>query len=87
VGKRIVSLEDTLASRVCELQQALTNVRELQGLLPICSYCKRIRNDQNYWQQLEGYLGEHSKAMFTHSICPDCFETQMQPELEELRRK
>lgn len=87
VGERIVALEDTLALRVGQLQDALANVKVLQGLLPICSYCKRIRNDQDYWEQLESYVSEHSRAMFTHSICPDCFQEQMKPQLDEARRR
>ncbi len=54
------------------LQDALLQVKTLQGLLPICSHCKKIRNDQGYWQQIEAYLGQHSEVQFTHSICPDC---------------
>jgi len=74
VGVRIVSLQRALAERVRELEAALSQVKRLQGLLPICSYCKKIRNDQNYWQQVDGYLSEHSGARFTHGICPECFE-------------
>lgn len=55
-----------------KLQEALMQVKTLRGLLPICSACKKIRNDQGYWQQIEGYIKEHSEADFTHSICPDC---------------
>lgn len=55
-----------------KLQEALLQVKTLRGLLPICSACKKIRNDQGYWQQIEGYIKEHSEADFTHSICPDC---------------
>ena len=54
------------------LQDALENVRTLSGMLPICSYCKKIRDDKGYWNQLEAYLTEHSNTEFTHSICPDC---------------
>ena len=71
---RIASLQQNLAQRVVELQNALTMVKQLSGLLPICSYCKKIRGDDNYWQQLETYLSEHSEAQFSHGVCPDCFE-------------
>jgi hypothetical protein len=47
-------------------------VRELKGLLPICSSCKKIRDDNGYWNQIENYISRHSRAEFTHSICPDC---------------
>jgi DNA-binding NtrC family response regulator len=57
-----------------ELQEALANIRTLQGLLPICASCKKIRDDKGYWNQLETYLCKHSKASFTHGICPDCME-------------
>ena len=73
-GARIATLQQNLAQRVTELQNALAMVKQLSGLLPICSYCKRIRRDGNYWQQLEIYLSEHSEAEFSHGVCPDCFE-------------
>jgi sigma-B regulation protein RsbU (phosphoserine phosphatase) len=74
-GARIVALQQSLEERVRELQQALEVVKQLSGLLPICSYCKRIRKDEsNQWQQLETYLSEHSEAEFSHGVCPDCFE-------------
>lgn len=72
-GARIATLQQSLAARVEELQEALSNVRRLSGLLPMCSYCKRIRDDDDYWQKLEAYLSKHSDAQITHGICPDCF--------------
>ena len=72
IGNRIVSLQQALAARVDELQQALSNVRALSGLLPICAYCKRIRDDKDYWTQIEHYLAVHSDARFSHGICPEC---------------
>jgi phosphoserine phosphatase RsbU/P len=72
-GARVAQLQQTLAARVAELQDALSNVRRLTGLLPMCSYCKRIRDDKDYWQRLEAYLASHSDAQVTHGICPDCF--------------
>ncbi len=57
---------------IAELQAALAQVKLLSGLLPICAACKKIRDDQGYWNQLEVYIAEHSQAEFTHSICPDC---------------
>lgn len=74
-GARIAALQQNLEQRVRELQLALDMVRQLSGLLPICSYCKRIRRDDGHsWQQLEAYLSEHSEAEFSHGICPECFE-------------
>ncbi len=80
-GARVVELQISLAQRVRELEESAGRVRLLQGLLPICSYCKKIRNDQNYWQQVEAYISEHSEAIFTHGICPDCFEKIVSPQL------
>jgi len=75
VGIRMATLQERLAERVVELQAALSKVKQLSGLLPICSYCKRIRSDENYWEQVESYIGQHSDAQFSHGICPACFET------------
>lgn len=55
-----------------ELREALENVRKLRGLLPICAYCKKIRDDQGYWNQLESYISQHAEVTFTHSVCPEC---------------
>ena len=73
VGIRVLGLQQKLAERVEELQTALSNVKQLRGLLPICSYCKRIRGDDHYWQQVEGYIARHSDAQFSHGICPACY--------------
>jgi DNA-binding response OmpR family regulator len=73
-GLRVAALQQSLTERVAELEEALAQVKQLQGLLPICAYCKRIRDDGNYWQQLEGYITRHSNARFSHGICPECFE-------------
>jgi DNA-binding response OmpR family regulator len=83
VGCRVIELQKALAARVGELEEALARVKQLQGLLPICCYCKKIRNDQNYWQQVESYLSEHSEAQFSHGICPECYEKVVRPELAE----
>ena len=77
VGLRVLSLQERLAERVLELQTALSQVNQLHGLLPICSYCKRIRTDENYWQQVESYISEHTQARFSHGICPPCYETAL----------
>jgi phosphoserine phosphatase RsbU/P len=86
VGARVLGLQQKLAERVNELQEALTNVKQLRGLLPICSYCKRIRGDDQYWQQVEGYIADHSDAQFSHGICPSCFAT-ISAELDDMSRK
>ena len=81
VGVRILDLQASLARRVAELEKAMAGVKQLQGLLPICCYCKKIRDDQNYWQQVEGYISKHSEAQFSHGVCPDCYEKIVKPEL------
>ena len=84
VGQRVIRLQDELASRVEELQAALGRVKQLQGLVPICSYCKKIRDDKNYWHQVEVYVSRHSGAQFSHGLCPDCFDRIMSTEVEAL---
>ena len=79
-GARIVELHQSLQERVRQLEAALANVKQLQGLLPICSYCKRIRNDANYWERVESYISGHTDAQFSHGICPACFEQVMERE-------
>jgi DNA-binding response OmpR family regulator len=86
VGIRVLTLQERLADRVAELQDALTRVKRLQGLLPICSYCKRIRGDDQYWQQVDSYIVEHSDAQFTHGICPPCSQKLM-AEIDEERER
>jgi phosphoserine phosphatase RsbU/P len=71
-GIRIIDLQQRLAAHVSELQQALANVRRLNGLLPICSYCKAIRDDSDYWHRVEEYVTEHADVKFSHGICPKC---------------
>ena len=85
VGARVVELQEDLANRVEELENALSKVKVLQGLIPICSYCKKIRDDKNYWQQVEAYMGTHSEAKFSHSVCPDCYTDHIEPQLQKLR--
>ncbi|MDB6168222.1 MAG: response regulator [Verrucomicrobia bacterium] len=73
--------------RVAErILRSTTHLHQLEGMLPICSYCKKIRDDQNYWQQIERYLSEHSRAEFSHSICPDCYRQNALPQIEQLKR-
>ncbi len=72
VGVRMVELRHALAARVRELEDALAKVRTLQGLLPVCAWCRKIRNDEHYWESFEAYLSDHTDATVTHGICPDC---------------
>ena len=84
VGMRVIALQERLAERVTELQDALANVKVLHGLLPICSYCKRIRGDDQYWTQVESYIADRSDAQFSHGICPPC-ATELEKEIEAHR--
>jgi len=72
VGSRVVQLQSALAERVKELEDAINSVKQLQGLLPICCYCKKIRDDGNYWHRVESYIANHANVRFSHGICPDC---------------
>lgn len=67
----------TLRKRERELEEALEEIKTLTGILPICSYCKQIRNDEGYWQQVEEYISEHSEALFSHGVCPSCYKKEM----------
>ncbi len=84
-GQRVVNLEHELLARVQELEEALANVQRLQGLLPICSYCKKVRDDKDYWHQVENYVAQHADVQFSHSICPSCYETVIRPQIEHHR--
>ena len=63
-----------------ELQSALAEVKELQKILPICMYCKSIRDDENYWQTVETYISHHTNTTFSHGICPTCYENVIEPQ-------
>jgi PAS domain S-box-containing protein len=68
---------------ISELTEALSRAKTLAGLFPICACCKRIRDDQGYWQQVESYISEHSDAVFTHGICPECFKDAQAERVQE----
>ena len=87
VGRKVVDLQTSLAGRIAELQAALAQIKTLQGILPICMYCKKIRDDKQYWQQVESYVTNHTEAQFSHSICPDCYIKFVQPELDQMKNK
>lgn len=65
------------------IMEYIDRVTKLESVLPICSYCKKIRNDSNYWQQIESYVAKRTGAMFSHSVCPNCFEEKVKPQLAE----
>jgi CheY-like chemotaxis protein len=85
VGVRVLLLQKNLAAKGAELADALASLRQLQGLLPICSYCKCVRTDNNYWQKLEHYLAQNTGLQLSHGICPGCYRDVVEPELERLR--
>jgi phosphoserine phosphatase RsbU/P len=74
VGERMVALQHDLVERIRELQYAMSKIHELQELVPICSYCKKIRDDGNYWQQLESYISTRTGVQFSHGVCPQCYQ-------------
>lgn len=86
VAADVVTLQTTLARRVVELEQALSHIKTLHGLLPICAWCKKIRDDGNYWRQVEDYVSRHTGARFTHGICPSC-EHDLDNEAQQYAQK
>jgi len=68
---------DQLARQKEELEAALSQVKQLEGIIPICTYCKKIRDDQKSWHQLETYISQHSEAVFSHGACPECLAEQL----------
>lgn len=79
--------EKELEKTVRELQQALDHVKTLNGMLPICSFCKKIRDDKGYWQQVEKYVSARSDVGFSHGICPDCLRSQYPDQAERVLQK
>jgi len=79
VGQRVVKAHRHLTDRIEQLGAALSSARPLQGLVPICAWCKKIRDDSNLWEHLETYISRHSEAEFTHAVCPDCSDRVTDP--------
>lgn len=74
--------------RVAERILSFTKqIQQLESILPICAYCKKIRNDGDYWEQLETYMNEHAGLDFSHSICPDCYDTHVMPEIKSMKQQ
>jgi hypothetical protein len=87
--KEILARKETeaeLANTIVELKKAFAEVKTLSGMLPICSGCKKIRDDKGYWQQIEAYISAHSEADFSHGICPECI-ARLYPDLELSKKK
>ena len=80
-------LEDEREQLVRELQAALAEVNSLRKILPICSYCRKIRDDENYWHTVEDYISEHTASKFSHGICPSCLAKHAESEFEQSERK
>lgn len=76
--------EEERARLVRELQATLAEVKTLREILPICSYCRKIRDDENYWQTVDSYVAQHTNTRFSHSICPSCMASEVEPGLREL---
>jgi AmiR/NasT family two-component response regulator len=78
-------LNNELAQRNDELNEAMLQVKKLSGLLPICMHCKKIRDDAGYWQEVESYIGSQADVRFSHGLCPDCLES-LYPDFVKNRR-
>jgi len=72
---------------VAELEASAAEVRHLQEILPICSYCRKIRGDEDYWHEVEDYIARHTSSRFSHSICPECMSREIEPELAEAEER
>jgi phosphoserine phosphatase RsbU/P len=86
-GARIVQLQQSLADKVRRLEEALVSAQKLQGMVPMCCYCKSVRDDRNCWRRLEDYLAEHKETAFSHGICPQCFKAVAEPEIQAAHAK
>jgi phosphoserine phosphatase RsbU/P len=86
--KPLVFQEISMRLHVAErILRFATQVRQLEAFLPMCGYCKKIRDDKNYWQQIESYINERTGTDFSHSVCPDCYKSVILPELEKLKQE
>jgi DNA-binding response OmpR family regulator len=72
VGERVLELQGRLRQRVLEVEEALAQIKVLHGIIPICMYCKKVRNEKDYWEKVEAYVSNRSEARFSHGICPEC---------------
>lgn len=88
VGERVTKYQLELANRVNELQDALLEIKKLQGFLSVCAYCKKIHADKKRWEPIEVFISRHLKdTKFSHTICPPCYEKNVEPELKKLREE
>ena len=72
---------------IAELRNAIEEVKTLSGIIPICAHCKKVRDDKGYWEQVESYVAQHTKAQFSHGICPKCVEKHYPVQAERMRNK
>ena len=79
-------IEDERERLVQQLQAALAEVKTLQEILPLCSYCRKIRDDEDYWHTVESYVARHTNSRFSHSICPECYANEVVPQLLEMEK-
>ena len=82
-GERVLALEERCAQRIVDLEKAHAEVSQLKLLLPICMYCKKVREDGDYWQEIETYLREQTGTKFSHGICPSCLESVLTGEMSD----
>lgn len=88
VARDITSRKQTEAENekpLTELMAALAEVKALKEIIPICSYCRRVCDDENYWQTVETYISSETKSQFSHDVCPSCFAEHLEPEIRERR--
>lgn len=92
-GERIKRAEDALRKKereqqalISQLREALAEIKTLKGCIPICAWCRKIRDDEGSWDQLEAYISKHTDASFSHGLCPDCFE-KSRAEMKKLQEK
>jgi len=70
-----------------ELEKAMAEIKKLSGLIPICAHCKKIRDDEGYWEQIESFIASHSEATFSHGICPECAQKYYGEYYEKMEKK
>lgn len=82
-GVRVLTLRHALTEHIERLQRAMAEIRQLRRLLPICSVCKKVRDDENYWHTVESYFARHTDVRFSHGVCPSCYERHYEPLLRD----
>jgi sigma-B regulation protein RsbU (phosphoserine phosphatase) len=87
VGRRIIEMQAAMADKVRQLQNTLEHIKTLRGIIPICASCKKIRDDQGYWNQVEVYIRDHSDAEFSHGLCPGCVKTLYPDFAEDVKKR